>query len=241
MSCPAVHPRTRGEHSCCRRSCVAEGGSSPHARGTRRDVQQGRYRGRFIPARAGNTARSEIAPSPQTVHPRTRGEHFCAPINQNGISGSSPHARGTRRPARSGARVCAVHPRTRGEHTFDVTVIRTFRGSSPHARGTLTQDDLLALLGRFIPARAGNTGSGGRTARPAAVHPRTRGEHSGPLINAAVAAGSSPHARGTRLANLVMLSAPLVHPRTRGEHLLTLGSQPIASGSSPHARGTRTR
>ena len=71
----AVHPRERGEHSSRARQRPAASGSSPRARGTligrrHRDIEH-----RFIPASAGNTARTSAKPPP--------------------ISGSSPRARGT--------------------------------------------------------------------------------------------------------------------------------------------------
>ena len=57
--------------------------------------------------------------------------------------------------------------------------------------------DRTRALGRFIPARAGNTTSQERRWRPTAVHPRPRGEH--PVVPTIVMAygGSSPPARGT--------------------------------------------
>ena len=70
-------------------------GSSPLARGTRRDHGVHAFRFRFIPARAGNTALAAVGCATDPVHPRSRGEHFfplgCEPRSL----GSSPLARGT--------------------------------------------------------------------------------------------------------------------------------------------------
>ncbi len=51
----SVHPRVCGEHYPEQRDAVAEGGSSPRVRGTRRGVIARRGGSRFIPACAGNT------------------------------------------------------------------------------------------------------------------------------------------------------------------------------------------
>ena len=70
-----VHPRSRGEHrSISRVMCVSDG-SSPLARGTLPLDVEGLGGERFIPARAGNTARPPRRRPPAPVHPRSRGEH----------------------------------------------------------------------------------------------------------------------------------------------------------------------
>ena len=56
--CPAVHPRGRGEHITYHRTQPAGRGSSPRARGTQVRRQLLFDLKRFIPAGAGNTARS---------------------------------------------------------------------------------------------------------------------------------------------------------------------------------------
>ena len=131
-----VHPRTRGEHRTAASSVCRSGGSSPHARGTRRVMGVGMRFPRFIPARAGNTPGGSGPGCSRPVHPRTRGEHSTATRFTRRPRGSSPHARGTLNrhapgglpgrfiPARAGntpyppflARGPPVHPRTRGEH-----------------------------------------------------------------------------------------------------------------------------
>ena len=193
-------------------------GSSPLARGTRLRVLQSRIEGRFIPARAGNTAPAPRRPTGGAVHPRSRGEHGSRPADSPGLDGSSPLARGTRVgqepaqegerfiPARAGntgrvrVRVCSrsVHPRSRGEHDLVRHWAYEQTGSSPLARGTrmgLRRGD--GLL-RFIPARAGNTDKAAMQVRKSPVHPRSRGEHilheESPVVNP----GSSPLARGTQ-------------------------------------------
>ncbi len=113
----------------------------------------------------------------------------------------------------------AVHPRWRGEHGLFVGW--AFKGA------------------RFIPAGAGNTPERGQDRPRSAVHPRWRGEHAGKRINTLIMTGSSPLARGTRLApwqldatgRFIPAGAgntaqrfgggrpSAVHPRWRGEHM----------------------
>ena len=70
-----VHPRSRGEHSPSSGRSVRFCGSSPLARGTLRFPIPWLPLYRFIPARAGNTGGCITNGSPNTVHPRSRGEH----------------------------------------------------------------------------------------------------------------------------------------------------------------------
>ena len=177
-SCRTVHPRMRGERSAGGRTAWACLGSSPHARGTPGELVQDLVTARFIPAYAGNASGPHDASGSCAVHPRIRGERKSSLLSEPSLLGSSPHARGTRRPRRipaGGVRfipACAgnayvgrpsilhptVHPRMRGKRPRPPTWSSTTAGSSPHARGT---------------------------------RPRT-GRVYGQI-------GSSPHARGTRI------------------------------------------
>ena len=193
-------------------------GSSPLARGTPRDRARRTGRGRFIPARAGNTCGSRNTASRPAVHPRSRGEHPALSRDRSMRVGSSPLARGTLLwslaspppvrfiPARAGntsaagwtRTASAVHPRSRGEHGTPTSSRRTGSGSSPLARGTRRHPRRAPDRDRFIPARAGNTGRAWICTGRSAVHPRSRGEHFFPLPVTLTLAGSSPLARGTR-------------------------------------------
>ena len=95
-SAPAVHPRSRGEHVVRNAADVDSAGSSPLARGTLTGGRQESRRGRFIPARAGNTTNPNAVACGNSVHPRSRGEHFMPFAQFLGDVGSSPLARGTR-------------------------------------------------------------------------------------------------------------------------------------------------
>jgi len=111
-------------------------GSSPRARGTPFMDDLIDASDRVIPACAGNTAAATTPAPAKPGHPRVRGEHDGLAVLCNGLSGSSPRARGTLTPARlregSGrvipacagntmaspysATASAGHPRVRGEH-----------------------------------------------------------------------------------------------------------------------------
>ena len=133
---PAVHPRSRGEHSRPFSNQRTRDGSSPLARGTQARASLPFLLCRFIPARAGNTTVDTSTPDPHPVHPRSRGEHELTPKDSFFNIGSSPLARGTRRPS-------------------SISFARY--GSSPLARGTQESKLPPCCQARFIPARAGNT------------------------------------------------------------------------------------
>ena len=93
-----VHPRAGGEHRRRRGCGCAVVGSSPRGRGTRHMLLAHRRTHRFIPARAGNTDRADLARNRPPVHPRAGGEHAVWPAGCAEPVGSSPRGRGTRLP-----------------------------------------------------------------------------------------------------------------------------------------------
>ena len=169
-----------------------------------------------------------------------------------------PARAGNTAPRRSWTGRPSVHPRSRGEHAQSARRVTAATGSSPLARGTLRPQPPDQIAQRFIPARAGNTSRRRRSASPAAVHPRSRGEHCATASYRAFRIGSSPLARGTRHSppsrmpasrfiparagntcrRLRMPSTWPVHPRSRGEHRSRCFARRFAIGSSPLARGT---
>ncbi len=257
-SAGAVHPRSRGEHIFDNVPTAVNTGSSPLARGTHFPRTNETHDNRFIPARAGNTPGRMRRTLLQAVHPRSRGEHLCLQVAASRSVGSSPLARGTRPWSRTACRRPLVHPRSRGEHSLARFMAAMPAGSSPLARGTLRSNFPQDRRGRFIPARAGNTGSAPKKPSPTAVHPRSRGEHSGCLRPKLAVNGSSPLARGTLVAGFyfadrsrfiparagntqppgLLSIPPPVHPRSRGEHFAVLDETAPVGGSSPLARGT---
>ena len=92
--CP-VHPRGRGERTNQRWRPSRRRGSSPRARGTAPRPGQTPQRERFIPAGAGNGVLPRLGLTPESVHPRGRGERSQARADRHEVTGSSPRARGT--------------------------------------------------------------------------------------------------------------------------------------------------
>ena len=174
-----VHPRGRGEHSRSTNTPPAGRGSSPRARGTLYTRTSRAVCDRFIPAGAGNTFTRVESFLRLVVHPRGRGEHPILRTTIGSIGGSSPRARGTRRPIGRDRNSCGfipagagnttrprpfhtafeVHPRGRGEHRCRRATHARRRGSSPRARGTRHDQSNRLGCRRFIPAGAGNTGN----------------------------------------------------------------------------------
>ena len=195
-------------------------GSSPLARGARSGCRGPWLCGRFIPARAGSTRPRCCGHRRRSVHPRSRGEHPSTASRPARKSGSSPLARGARAlphlghddgrfiPARAGSTirlsgtmvVRSVHPRSRGEHREDVLRGCDGGGSSPLARGARDGMKYVDEQWRFIPARAGSTHHPVELRSHQSVHPRSRGEHFGFPIAKKLPSGSSPLARGARVA-----------------------------------------
>ena len=91
----SVYPRWRGEHSSAENMAVGKGGLSPLARGTLSPCHPVFSRRRFIPAGAGNTAKSDIHMQYGSVYPRWRGEHAPTNWRNSKNCGLSPLARGT--------------------------------------------------------------------------------------------------------------------------------------------------
>ena len=155
---------------------VCTHGSSPLARGTATAYRPLSERTRFIPAGAGNSIEMHGSITPETVHPRWRGEQLRHALNEKQFFGSSPLARGTEFPmtvqmtvvrfipAGAGNRVQvvaprssgSVHPRWRGEQMCGGQTNMGFHGSSPLARGTGRLRLKIFFITRFIPAGAGN-------------------------------------------------------------------------------------
>ncbi len=132
-------------------------------------------------------------------------------------------------------------------------------GSSPRLRGTPADGIEAHVIGRFIPASAGNTHRQAMTSRTTSVHPRVCGEHDKKRNPPVGNSGSSPRLRGTRvrpgqrdeIGRFIPASAGntaasktgrpslAVHPRVCGEHRTASKAASIAAGSSPRLRGTR--
>ena len=154
-----------------------------------------------------------------------------------------------------------VHPRVGGEHASRTRRSGSVTGSSPRGRGTPHDVFGKGVVGRFIPAWAGNTCWSASPRWPIRVHPRVGGEHACAYSNMAWSNGSSPRGRGTHdehpLAAVrrrfipawagntgedpVYWNTASVHPRVGGEHYSARNPSPALAGSSPRGRGTLQR
>ena len=176
------------------------GGSSPLARGLRRDCPEHQGTIGIIPARAGFTGLWPASQARAADHPRSRGVYPDPSPARTGAAGSSPLARGLPddpHAPRGGGRIIPAragftpggsrsggwrrdHPRSRGVYRTVSAGASSASGSSPLARGLRGPDTGRPLRGRIIPARAGFTSPGGRARRWRRDHPRSRGVYPPP-------------------------------------------------------------
>ena len=255
-----VHPHSRGEHRRRRRRSNASCGSSPLAWGTLPGRQRHGAQGRFIPTRVGNTPQHGQQSGCLSVHPHSRGEHISAYIRGEFTNGSSPLAWGTRCNAEDSLNSGRFIP-TRVGNTSKMFLANRLRGgSSPLAWGTRLPAPCPPRRRRFIPTRVGNTFSSHLIGQKCSVHPHSREEHSGLVVNDRDDYGSSPLAWGTqvggglcfaflrfiptRVGNTVKRFPTLrpqpVHPHSRGEHLHNNFASSVHNGSSPLEWGTQS-
>ena len=191
---------------------------------------------RIVPARAGFTLGGVVASTTSADHPRSRRVYSTVKSGRMTIEGSSPLARGLPRacepsdprrriiPARAGFTGGAPvsrgvgwdHPRSRGVYPASSRGLRFVVGSSPLARG------LHGARGRprgppgIIPARAGFTESGAADGDTAGDHPRSRGVYLVSPFSSSVLPGSSPLARGLRLASQAKRGSTGIIPARAG-------------------------
>ena len=171
------HPRSRGVYLMATNADNVLGGSSPLARGLRTYSGSSPVVAGIIPARAGFTAGTARRARTGRDHPRSRGVYRRARKGKKPINGSSPLARGLRRPhlavlvepriipARAGfTRLDGAHlgtywdhPRSRGVYTGDARTRMRIVGSSPLARGLPRWRGPARRPAGIIPARAGFT------------------------------------------------------------------------------------
>ena len=212
---------------------------------------------RIIPARAGFTQSRRPTPASTTgSSPLARGLQARQVLAK--VAGRIIPARAGFTGVRAGRRGWRRdHPRSRGVYTRVPPSPVMVTGSSPLARGLHGSDRPLDLLARIIPARAGFTALRAAVYHTHKDHPRSRGVYV--IRGAGVHAleGSSPLARGLRLARNTYghprriiparagftaratrgPRAPRDHPRSRGVYPRIRSSGHTRSGSSPLARG----
>ncbi len=193
-----VHPRVCGELLGLPECLLRLTGSSPRVRGTRVSPIHRDHDGRFIPACAGNSARTATLPLPRPVHPRVCGE-LVNPCRGMGCFGRFiPACAGNSSGEPRQLRSAPVHPRVCGELVSHQRIRRWAVGSSPRVRGTPPRRPSGPSAPRFIPACAGNSLSSGNSNATPPVHPRVCGELDEEGENGWYNDGSSPRVRGTR-------------------------------------------
>ena len=169
------HPRSRGVYVPRPLKRARTGGSSPLARGLPDPARRVDRRPRIIPARAGFTSVIMSRAATLKDHPRSRGVYIPPRTTGSCGIGSSPLARGLRRPSHTQINRSGIIParagftgrwRSRGPKPWD----------HPRSRGV------------YPPHRLS---SGTR-----ADHPRSRGVYVASAWKCAVMTGSSPLARG---------------------------------------------
>ena len=249
------HPRSRGVYREPPRPSCPACGSSPLARGLRRECCEGGAGGWIIPARAGFTWRGPW-PSPAAAdHPRSRGVYSVKYLAMSVVRGSSPLARGLLAvhvhsfrpggiiPARAGFTPggelgqprAQDHPRSRGVYTRGEMRRHRREGSSPLARGLRLRDQEGGDLPGIIPARAGFTAGGRRLRAHDPDHPRSRGVYASPCPSPPNANGSSPLARGLPLHR---------RPDPQGDRIIPARAgftSPGGRGRGPHRDHPRSR
>ncbi len=116
MPSPA-HPRMRGEGATPPTATLEAPGSSPHARGGRREAVPLPHAGGLIPACAGRATRPSSDERAPRAHPRMRGEGLPTSNDYVAAWGSSPHARGGRQQDRGPAVGSRLIPACAGRAT----------------------------------------------------------------------------------------------------------------------------
>ena len=149
------------------------------------------------------------------------------------------------------------HPRLRGGNWYPDAARFAQEGSSPLARGKHHELDSLVSRDGIIPACAGETSPRLAGLSSGRDHPRLRGGNTSTGTGLPTPSGSSPLARGKRLAmagavdgngiipacageTVERVGSPVGvgdHPRLRGGNAGSRASSPFSPGSSPLARG----
>ena len=183
-----------------------------------------------------------------SVHPRVCGEQPLGPLFLSHNLGSSPRVRGTG-PVRLDPShrqrfipACAgnsglkrvpqsrlpVHPRVCGEQFINTGVDIAGVGSSPRVRGTGARAREPCLVGRFIPACAGNSVRPVTAVLFSPVHPRVCGEQSQQRNVVSRHAGSSPRVRGTEQQSKIDHDNGRFIPACAGNSLVEIPGSKLA-------------
>ena len=153
------------------------------------------------------------------------------------------------------------HPRACGANVAVPDTVMTSPGSSPRVRGKQRPIQLVEVMGRIIPARAGQTSWTGGRRFSCSDHPRACGANRRDGGAAGDRAGSSPRVRGKprrrnpnhRHHRIIPARAGQTtlrfhstfrssdHPRACGANRTATTNEDVVIGSSPRVRGKRLK
>ena len=210
------HPRSRGVYATLSRRFRLVSGSSPLARGLRREEDRLRHRPGIIPARAGFTCWRRVTGCLTRDHPRSRGVYGQMLQRLATNLGSSPLARGLRSYPTPPHSPAPDHPRSRGVYSMRSPRLMRLAGSSPLARGLRARWGMPGATHGIIPARAGFTRHIQPHRRLEGDHPRSRGVYLVQENQNGAGQGSSPLARGLRRRRQGAVPAPGIIPARAG-------------------------
>ncbi len=252
----AAHPRAGGGTSPIRSVSRPQKGPSPRRRGNRSTSGSTTSRRRPIPAQAGEPCAGRAIGSGRRAHPRAGGGTSIWSHGRAQTAGPSPRRRGNHRAVDDGVTNLGPIPAQAGEPERDDGVVEwggahpragggtmppgrhqpPRNGPSPRRRGNRRGGVLRALLGRPIPAQAGEPWTtwlilAGRGAHPragggtlevvgggiahAGPSPRRRGNHRR-VVHAGINHGPIPAQAGEPSAGRGLRSRARAHPRAGG-------------------------
>ena len=125
------------------------------------------------------------------------------------------------------------HPRACGANEFLAAQYRSFTGSSPRMRGKRRWCRYCSLLGRIIPAHAGQTCGRLPMYSARSDHPRACGANEGRYRDTRITYGSSPRMRGKRWCGVGLQDDGRIIPAHAGQ---TACSASTARHASDHPR-----
>ena len=145
----AIHPRTCGVYRLRPSTRCNCPDPSPHLRGLLSvDIRVTRGK-RSIPAPAGSTSPTILAPRLVRIHPRTCGVYRAVPPQRTATLRSIPAPAGSTDPRTDGLVGDRIHPRTCGVYAASASAASRVSDPSPHLRGLpfLTSTVILAQPG----------------------------------------------------------------------------------------------
>ena len=234
---PSDHPRACGANPFSGLAVALIAGSSPRVRGKQERAGLAGVLVRIIPARAGQTEKTNRPAAQSPDHPRACGANVRVGSGMGEVAGSSPRVRGKLAVPCSAAAPCRIiparagqtrttgtrtstspdHPRACGANHRQIGEFMAEPGSSPRVRGKLGVLGGECLAGRIIPARAGQTFGLSFRFRGLPDHPRACGANDMMVILSDYLIGSSPRVRGKPEALYTHVCAERIIPARAGQ------------------------